>query len=302
MRIALFSDVHAIYQSLTAMHKSAVLEGAKVYWCLGDVIGYGPYPIEILSQLRKLLIGGTGNVCLLGNHDDAASRGIGPEQVMVIEDTQIRNNKFNECAWKTVKKHHDILEKEENSHHCEWLAGLHPTAEPLEGFFLAHGYYQPDNRERSLWWYGTSHIAFVKQQVGLIQANVEAGMGHPLRLLANGHYHVPALWQWDSCQQEFIGKDPFALDWYSFTDVKTNPIALNPGSISLPRLLNSEASSTYVLLDVSDDLQTIQVGFRHVAFNWKPLTEGPTAPIHRGYPCAQDLRKQLSHCPLPSVT
>jgi predicted phosphodiesterase len=66
MRILVLSDIHA---NLTALE--AVLGDADTFdavWCLGDLVGYGPYPnecIKLISSLPNL-------ICLLGNHDAAA--------------------------------------------------------------------------------------------------------------------------------------------------------------------------------------------------------------------------------------
>ena len=65
MRIGVLSDIHA---NLTAFE--AVLEAlgdVDEYWCLGDVVGYGPEPNECIERL-----GGLQHRCVLGNHDEAA--------------------------------------------------------------------------------------------------------------------------------------------------------------------------------------------------------------------------------------
>jgi predicted phosphodiesterase len=65
MRILVISDLHA---NLTAL--DAVLADAGTVdkvWCLGDVIGYGPDPNDVVGRLRSL----PNLTCLLGNHDVA---------------------------------------------------------------------------------------------------------------------------------------------------------------------------------------------------------------------------------------
>lgn len=65
MRIGVISDIHA---NLTAFE--AVLEAlgdVDEYWCLGDVVGYGPEPNECIERLA-----GLEHRCVLGNHDEAA--------------------------------------------------------------------------------------------------------------------------------------------------------------------------------------------------------------------------------------
>jgi diadenosine tetraphosphatase ApaH/serine/threonine PP2A family protein phosphatase len=62
MRILLISDIHANLPALTAVLKDAAAWDRV--WCLGDVVGYGPYPNECVEKIKAL-----GALCLPGNHD-----------------------------------------------------------------------------------------------------------------------------------------------------------------------------------------------------------------------------------------
>lgn len=65
MRFAVISDIHA---NLVAFE--AVIDGVGAvdqYWCLGDVVGYGPQPNECVERLLEL-----DHVVIMGNHDAAA--------------------------------------------------------------------------------------------------------------------------------------------------------------------------------------------------------------------------------------
>lgn len=65
MRILVISDIHA---NLTALE--AVLADAGPVdetWCLGDIVGYGPDPNQVVARLREL----PKLTCILGNHDVA---------------------------------------------------------------------------------------------------------------------------------------------------------------------------------------------------------------------------------------
>ena len=64
MRYAIFSDVHANQQAWEAVREDIVKQGVDTLVCLGDVVGYGPKPLEVLSAVRA----GTANF-VLGNHD-----------------------------------------------------------------------------------------------------------------------------------------------------------------------------------------------------------------------------------------
>lgn len=62
MRALIISDIHA---NLPALEE--VLANAPHYdvvWNLGDIVGYGAYPNEVVERVRSL-----GGVVLCGNHD-----------------------------------------------------------------------------------------------------------------------------------------------------------------------------------------------------------------------------------------
>lgn len=65
MRVLIISDIHA---NITALE--AVLSDAgevDAVWCLGDIVGYGPDPNQVIERLRDI----KNFTCILGNHDVA---------------------------------------------------------------------------------------------------------------------------------------------------------------------------------------------------------------------------------------
>ncbi len=68
MRLAIFSDVHANIEALSAVLEAYRREGVDEYYCLGDVVGYGASPNECAELIRKL-----AKVTILGNHDAAVA-------------------------------------------------------------------------------------------------------------------------------------------------------------------------------------------------------------------------------------
>lgn len=66
MRIALLSDIHANQEALEAVLVSIVSEDVDLTVCLGDVVGYGPNPVECLELVEAHM-----DICILGNHDEA---------------------------------------------------------------------------------------------------------------------------------------------------------------------------------------------------------------------------------------
>ena len=67
--IALLSDVHANLEALRAVMEDVDRRNIKSIFFLGDIVGYGPNPLEVLDYLNKF------KFCLLGNHDEAALKG-----------------------------------------------------------------------------------------------------------------------------------------------------------------------------------------------------------------------------------
>jgi predicted phosphodiesterase len=65
MRLAVLSDIHANLAALDAV--SDALGPVDELWVLGDIVGYGPQPNEVIRRLQEL-----GARAVTGNHDGAA--------------------------------------------------------------------------------------------------------------------------------------------------------------------------------------------------------------------------------------
>jgi len=68
MRLGIFSDVHANIEALSAVLEALRRDPPDVYYCLGDVVGYGASPDECATMVRE-----TAAVTILGNHDAAVA-------------------------------------------------------------------------------------------------------------------------------------------------------------------------------------------------------------------------------------
>lgn len=69
MRITIVSDVHANLAALRAVLEDAARRrGLDAAWSLGDFVGYGPQPNEVVSLLREYRL-----TAVSGNHDLAAT-------------------------------------------------------------------------------------------------------------------------------------------------------------------------------------------------------------------------------------
>jgi diadenosine tetraphosphatase ApaH/serine/threonine PP2A family protein phosphatase len=65
MRLAVLSDIHANLAALDAVRED--LPAVDETWVLGDIVGYGPQPNEVIRALQEL-----GARSVMGNHDGAA--------------------------------------------------------------------------------------------------------------------------------------------------------------------------------------------------------------------------------------
>lgn len=113
MRVLILSDIHSNLEALTAV--MAIAPAHDVVWNLGDVVGYGASPNEVIDEVQTL-----GSVFVRGNHDKVCSGIEGLEG-------------FNPIAGRAAKWTRCVLSDE----HTEWLKQM------------AHGPVKPDGRDVS---------------------------------------------------------------------------------------------------------------------------------------------------------
>ena len=65
MRVAIVSDIHSNIEALEVVLADAARKRVQKVFCLGDVVGYGPNPTEVLDAARCF------DFVILGNHDEA---------------------------------------------------------------------------------------------------------------------------------------------------------------------------------------------------------------------------------------
>jgi len=93
VRVALLSDVHANLTALDAV--LAALPAVDEMWVMGDTVGYGPDPSEVIARLHE-----KGAHLVAGNHDRAVATGEGLEL-------------FNEVAAEAALLHRSWLSADE---------------------------------------------------------------------------------------------------------------------------------------------------------------------------------------------
>jgi putative phosphoesterase len=153
------SDVHSNLEALEA----AVDEiGKRRIYCVGDIVGYGASPNEVIALLQKL-----GATCVLGNHDYAAmTRDVGD---------------FNARAAVAATWTADHLTPESR----EFLGSLPKDMSTQIGgkkVYMAHG--SPDDQ---LWEYvhPSTHSDLFDYYLDRVGADI----------IAFGHTHMPFEWR-----------------------------------------------------------------------------------------------------------
>ncbi len=65
MKLALFSDIHANKPALDAVLRSIDAHRPDQVYCLGDLVGYAPWPNEVVETIRRRMI-----PTIAGNYDE----------------------------------------------------------------------------------------------------------------------------------------------------------------------------------------------------------------------------------------
>lgn len=200
MRALVISDIHANLTALEAVLKDA--GNVDEVWCLGDMIGYGPNPNEVIERLRSLPNLGC---CILGNHDVAV---LG-EMNLAVFNTEARKS----LVWQ---------QQSVTSENLEYLRGL-PQEKLVEGqVTLAHG-----SPRDPVWEYVLNTLA--------ARLNFEA-FDTPYCFV--GHTHIQCYFQLD-VNNDRISLEVPPVDQQ--VQLKPRAI-LNPGSVGQPRDRDPRAS------------------------------------------------------------
>lgn len=156
MRYAIVSDLHANQAAWqTVLTDIADLKADKII-CLGDVVGYGPNPVEVLESVYRMV-----NVTLQGNHDAAVCG-------------RINTATFSPRAAAAVNRHKDQLAASA----LAWLRQL-PLVHVEPAFRCAHGDFSDPSDFR--------YIVDPKDALPSFQATTE-------QLLFVGHSHLPGIY------------------------------------------------------------------------------------------------------------
>lgn len=208
-RLAIISDIHGNLHALQAvLSRLTDLEPDQVI-CLGDIVGYGPYPERCLDLIVKHC-----SVIVQGNHDEAV---VDPD----------RAEEFNGAAREAIYWTRDTL----GPLHLNALTRLPRVAHVGDQVMCVHDSPVP----------GPTDYVHDKQVAGLAFAGVETA------ICLLGHTHVPMVFEAPAVSppQPFTAPELVAhlpQDGVGITIEQDRRYICNPGSVGQPRDCDPRAS------------------------------------------------------------
>jgi predicted phosphodiesterase len=201
MRALILSDIHGNLEALNAVLEAAAGD-YDVLWNLGDVVGYGASPNEVVEIIRRL-----AQLNVRGNHDRVCcglASAVG----------------FNPVARAAASWTHDEMTEDNRA----WLASVPKgplTPENLPGVVLAHG--SPLNEDQ--------YILTMRDAWGPLQQS-----GTQITFI--GHTHLQGGFcqrneEWHELRPNYTTRNE--SDSWTLTLAEGTRHLINPGSVGQPR-------------------------------------------------------------------
>lgn len=228
MKLALFSDLHANLPAFDACLDHARAQGATAIAILGDLVGYGPHPSEVVERCRALQQ--QGATVLRGNHD------LRPEAPAPGATT-----------WADLSA--DWTFSQLDAQQRDWLAQL-PLTATQGSVFLVHA-----SADSPAKW----HYVLDGRMAG---RSLDAAMANPdIRYVFGGHVHQQSLYYRGSGRNLM----PFAPRAGVAIPVPPHRHwVATVGSVGQPR--DGDTRANYALLDLGAKLLTFhRVAYDHLS-------------------------------------
>jgi len=209
--IAIVSDIHANLEALTAVLAEIDRRGVKEIVCLGDVIGYGPNPIECMDLVMSRC-----RTCIMGNHDFA----------VIYEPYNFNAGAEAACYW-TRQQFEDDPDPARRARRWAFLGGL-PVRHREQAFLAVHA---SPRRPVNEYIFPDDIYTNAGKFVTLFE-RVE-------KLCFVGHTHVPGVF--------LEGPDFYSPDELEFKyEIGEDKAIVNVGSVGQPR--DRDPRSSFAIL------------------------------------------------------
>ena len=211
MRYLILSDIHANATALEAALAAAEGRWDKII-CLGDVVGYGPDPNDVVERVR-----GIAAHTIRGNHDKAGSG------LANADD-------FNPVARAVALWTRDQLHAENR----EWLEQLPAGPQSLDGFVIVHGAARDEDE-----------YVFAPAQA------IDSLLDAPAQITFFGHTHLQGGFTLHDNKVGVLHFKPNAGEMFSTLTIEDDTIyLLNPGSVGQPR--DGDPRAAFVIADMEN--------------------------------------------------
>ena len=221
-QFAIVSDIHSNIEALRAVFEDIGARGIKDVVCLGDLMGYGANPLEVLDLVRTRC-----RLALMGNHDHA----------VLYEPTNFNLPAERACYWTREQLE---LEPDVETRNARWkfLGELPVRVKEGDVLFLHASPRRPLNE------YIFPEDVFTNPQK--VIANFER---LDARICFVGHTHQPGVFLDDP----YFDPPNELLD-SPFYEVEDERVIVNVGSVGQPRDRDTRAS--YVVVHKRPDAAT----------------------------------------------
>jgi len=227
---AIVSDIHSNLAALSAVLKDLEEHKADEIVCLGDVIGYGPQPLQCADIARKEFA-----FAILGNHEEAVlygAVGFNPKAKAAVD-------------WTRDQFHLESEAEEERNARWQFLGDMPISVDGEDGTGVqfVHGSPRDPTRE------------YVFPTDVLNPDKIMAIFEHVELVAFNGHTHAPGV----MTESGLFRLPQDGDNEYDVGSVGDEKCIINVGSVGQPR--DGNPKSSYVLFDGS------RVQFRRVAYD-----------------------------------
>ena len=216
VRYLLLSDIHANSPALEAVLWDAFGRNVDRVISLGDALGYGPFPAEVLSRLRSIEA-----ECILGNHDTALLGLLGGRRTFNMRESIVRT-----LIWQLEQ-----LGDEDLSWVARWPAQREYRTGRHSAFLCSHG--SPRN--------GVTYVdtlAIAREEFSLWNG----------QLCFVGHTHLPVVYSSTQAPTgEWVGMTELEGAEVSLDLKVEQRWIVNPGSVGQPR--DGDPRAAYGLYD-----------------------------------------------------
>lgn len=212
MRQAIISDIHGNLEALRSVLQDIASQEVERIVCLGDIVGYGPNPMECLDLAMEF------HWSILGNHDQAA----------LFDPEGFSSGAEKAIFWTREQLERQNGDPESVRRRWQFLAEL-PRCRRENGFQFVHGSPRDPLNE-----YVFPEDVHNTRKLDLLFSLVE-------RTCFQGHTHVPGVFLSDG---RFLPAGELTSGYLLTPDHKT---MINVGSVGQPR--DGDWRSCYVLLD-----------------------------------------------------